>query len=223
MNGFILKIIACLTMLIDHAALTFHAQLPGELYWLMRGVGRLAFVIFCFFIAEGFVRTRSRGRYALRLALFTLLCEIPFDLLCFGRVMDLSHQNVYLTLLLGLLGLWSYTALRDKGLTAVGLLCPVGCALAAELLGADYGAGGVLLITVMYLLREHKLWQGVAVLALLIGMAGSSSPLQVLGFGGWLLCLTYNGRRGPGFQYGFYAFYPLHMLALWWLRILIGG
>ena len=105
MSSFVLKVIACLTMLIDHAAVVFRADISADAYWVMRGVGRLAFVIFCFFIVEGFIRTRSRGAYALRLGLFALLSEIPFDLMVYGRVMEMSGQNVYLTLLLGLLGL----------------------------------------------------------------------------------------------------------------------
>lgn len=221
MNSFILKMIACLTMLIDHAAIVFYSRLPGGMYWVMRGVGRLAFVIFCFFIAEGFTRTRSRVLYALRLALFALLCEIPFDLLCFGWVMDLSHQNVYVTLLLGLLGLWGYEALRKQNLSAVGLLCPIGCAALAELLCADYGAGGVLLIAVIYLLRKNKVGQGIGVLAVLGSMCIGSSPLQLLGIVGWLLCLSYNGQLGPKIKYAFYAFYPLHMLGLHLLRYIL--
>lgn len=215
MSSFVLKTIACLTMLVDHAAIVFSDRLPYDLYMVLRGVGRLSFVIFCVLLAEGFIRTRSRGQYALRLGLFALLCEIPFDLLFYGQVLSFSHQNVYLTLLLGLLGLWGYDALHKKGLTVLGLLCPALCALFAELLVADYGAGGVLLIAVLYLLREHKLWQGAAVLVLLYGMGGW---LQVLGIGGWLLCLAYNGRRGPNVKYAFYAFYPLHMLGLLVLR-----
>ena len=218
MSSFVLKIIACLTMLIDHTAIVFSDHLPYGLYMVLRGVGRSAFVIFCFLIAEGFIHTRSRGRYALRLGLFALLCEIPFDLLFYGQVLSFSHQNVYLTLLLGLLGLWGYTALREKGMPVIGLLCPAVCALMAELLRADYGAGGVWLIAVLYLLREHKLWQGAAVLVLLFWMG---DWLQAFGIVGWLLCLTYNGRRGPNIKYAFYAFYPLHMLGLLFSRYIL--
>lgn len=217
MSSFVLKIIACLTMLVDHAAVVFAADLPDGAYMLMRCVGRLAFVMFCFFIAEGFVHTRHRPTYALRLGLFALISEIPFDLVCFGRVMDLSHQNVYLTLLLGLLGIWGWDYFKNKNLSYLGLACLLGCALAAEWLGADYGAGGVALIAVMYVLREHTWWQGLGVLAVLIGMTAVRVPTQLLGFGGWLLCLAYNGQRGLRLKYVFYAFYPLHLLLLWLL------
>ncbi len=221
MSSFVLKIIACLTMLVDHAAVVFAADLPDSAYTLMRCVGRLAFVIFCFFIAEGFVHTRHRPTYALRLGLFALISEIPFDLVCLGRVMALSHQNVYLTLLLGLLGIWAWDHFKNKNLSYLGLAGLLGCAMAAEWLSTDYGAGGVALIAVMYVLREHKLWQGLGVLAVLIGMTAVSAPTQLLGFGGWLLCLAYNGRRGSRLKYIFYLFYPLHLLLLWAMRSML--
>ncbi len=222
MSGFVLKIIACLTMLVDHAAVVFAADLPDSVYALMRCVGRLAFVIFCFFIAEGFVHTRHRLSYALRLGLFALISEIPFDLVCFGRVMDLSQQNVYFTLLLGLLGIWAWDHFKNKNLSYLGIFCLLGCAMVAWMLGADYGAGGVMLIAVMYMLREHKEWQGLGVMAVLIGMTAISAPTQLFGFGGWLLCVAaYNGRRGPRLKYILYLFYPVHLLLLWTIRSIL--
>ncbi len=174
-------------MLADHAAVVFGAALPAGVYWAMRGVGRLAFPIFCFFIAEGFIRTRSRGQYALRLALFAVISEIPFDLVASGRVMDLSSQNVYVTLLLGLLGLWGYDRLAKRGMAALGLLVPLGCALAGQWLGADYGAGGVLLIFVMHLCASNKAWQGVGVVLVMLGLAYAFHPIQLVGVLGWVL------------------------------------
>lgn len=221
MNRFLLKTIACIAMLVDHAAVVFAAELPDGIYWVMRGVGRLAFPIFCFFIAKGFVYTRSRGRYALRLALFALLSEIPFDLAVSGTVADLSHQSVYLTLLLGLLGLWGYELLAKRGITVAAALAPLACALAAHLLYADYGAGGVLLIFVMHLCATNKIWQGVGVTFVMWGLAQAYHPIQMLGVLGWALCLGYNGQQGPRAKYAIYAFYPLHLLGLWLLGVWI--
>lgn len=221
MNGFILKTIACIAMLADHAAVVFESRLPMELYWVMRGVGRLAFPIFCFFIAEGFMRTRSRGRYALRLALFAFISEIPFDLVASGQVMHLSRQNVYLTLLLGLLGIWGYDVLAKKGASVGGAMVALLCALAAHLLYADYGAGGVLLIFVIYLCAASKVWQGVGVTFVMWGLAQAYHPIQMLGVLGWALCLCYNGQRGPRVKCLMYAFYPLHLLVLWLLGVWI--
>lgn len=221
MNRFLLKTIACIAMLVDHAAVVFAAELPDGIYWVMRGVGRLAFPIFCFFIAKGFVYTRSRGRYALRLALFALLSEIPFDLAASGQVMNLSNQNVYLTLLLGLLGLWGYEFLAKRGMGGVAYLAPITFACLAQGLRADYGAGGVLLIFVMYRLADAPGWQGFAVALVLLALSGAAHAIQMVGWLGWLLCMFYNGQQGPRAKYAIYAFYPLHLLGLWLLGVWI--
>ena len=221
MSGFLLKAIACIAMLVDHAGVAFAAELPDGVYWAMRSVGRLAFPIFCFFIAEGFARTKSRGRYALRLALFALLSEIPFDLVVAGQAMSFSHQNVYLTLLLGLLGLWGYEFLVKREMATVAYLAPILCACVAAGLRTDYGAGGVLLIFVMHRLAGDKGWQGFAVALVLLALSGALHTIQMVGWLGWLLCMFYNGQRGPRVKYLMYAFYPLHLLGLWLLGVWI--
>ena len=157
----------------------------------------------------------------MRLALFAIISEIPFDLAVSGRVMHLSSQNVYLTLLLGLLGIWGYDILAKKRATVGGAMVVLLCALAAYLLRADYGAGGVLLIFVMYLCAASKVWQGVGVAFVMWGLARAYHPIQMLGVLGWALCLCYNGQRGPRAKYVMYAFYPLHLLGLWLLGVWI--
>ena len=98
LNGFHLKLIAACTMFIDHMG---HTLFPTVL-WL-RCIGRLAFPIFCFLIAEGCVYTRDRRKYALRLLVFALLSEVPFDLMVGGTVWYPYSQNVLWTLLAGAL------------------------------------------------------------------------------------------------------------------------
>ena len=75
LSAMTLKYIAMATMLVDHMG---YVLFPWIL-WL-RCVGRIAFPIFAFQIAEGCIRTHDRRRYALRLLLFAVLTEVPFDL-----------------------------------------------------------------------------------------------------------------------------------------------
>ena len=133
-SGSTTKIIAVAAMLIDHiAAVVLTRQIMAKGYmdivkgsqsqiavWLaengslfygmqiMRMIGRLGFPIFCFLLTEGFCRTRDVKKYALRLGLFAVISEVPFNLAITGHLMHLGYQNVYFTLLFGLFALCGY-------------------------------------------------------------------------------------------------------------------
>ena len=108
LNAFTLKIIAISSMLIDHTG----AMLYPDIIWF-RIIGRLAYPLFAFLICEGFRHTRNVKRYALRLALFAAISEIPFNLLHSYRLFDIEAQNVFFTLLIGLLTLYGMDRLGD--------------------------------------------------------------------------------------------------------------
>ena len=127
-----LKVIAIITMLIDHVAAALilralvYANTSGSfvtsenydawytIYYVMRGIGRMAFPVFCFFIVEGFQHTRSVPKYALRLLIFAIISEVPFDVALYHSWFSLSYNNVYFTLLLGLLAIWGMDFLEQK-------------------------------------------------------------------------------------------------------------
>ena len=96
LSGSALKVIAMISMVIDHIALYLmeHGTL---LYETMRCIGRIAFPVFAFLIAEGFIHTRSRYRYFFTLLGFAVISEIPWYLL---NGADGIH-NVMFTLALG--------------------------------------------------------------------------------------------------------------------------
>ena len=104
LSGSTLKLIAIVSMLIDHvaAAVIVRVLYAGhwteqlyQIYRVMRSVGRIAFPIFCFFLVEGFEHTRDRKKYALRLFLFALISEIPFDLAFSAEILEVQYQNVF--------------------------------------------------------------------------------------------------------------------------------
>ena len=110
-----IKMIALVSMFIDHAAvgLIQQSELASGAAWslcgtAMRLVGRVAFPLFAFMIAEGAVHTRDRRRYALRLLLLAVVSEIPFNLVAGGGTLVYpADQNTVFTLLLGLLAIWA--------------------------------------------------------------------------------------------------------------------
>lgn len=228
-----LKLIACVTMLLDHIGATivlsmYYANPTGtllSLYKTLRIIGRLSFPIYCFLLAEGSFHTRNPKRYALRLALSALLSEIPYDLAFYDGI-TWQHQNVMVTLFLGFLALETmkkYPQLFQKVLAAIPF------ALLADIVKCDYRWEGVMLIVLFGLTRDlpHK-----GILQFL-GIWFLFSPGHIMAFN-WLdgfslvtqewavLALIplylYSGKKQSGnkwVQWAFYLFYPLHLLTLY--------
>ena len=222
LNGFHLKLIAICTMFIDHMG---HTLFPTVL-WL-RCIGRLAFPIFCFLIAEGCVYTRDRRKYALRLLAFALLSEIPFNLMNSGAVWDRYHQNVLWTLLTGALVCWLLDwALKNRRALAFVLTALVMAAafFLLERLNTDYGGWGMLLVVMFY--GVHRAPGGAVskMIAQLFGLTffslaamGGYVSIELWSLVALVPIWLYNGQRGfspKAVQYGFYAFYPVHILVL---------
>lgn len=98
LSSFTLHILAMLFMLCDH----MWGTIAGDQRWLTC-VGRIAFPIFAFMIAEGFLRTSNVKKYLLRLFIFAIVSEIPFNLMMGGNVKGLGHQNVLWTFIIAIL------------------------------------------------------------------------------------------------------------------------
>ena len=228
----VLHIIAMTLMLMDHLWATL---LPAK-EWLTCA-GRVAFPIFAFMAVEGYFHTRNFKKYMLRMLLFAVLSEVPFDLMYGGTWFYPVHQNVLWTFLLGLLGVWLMEQVRKKGKTWMYLLVCVLVVPAGLVLGTlcmvDYYGVGVLTVFVFYFLHGRKWWCFLGQLAALYWLnvellGGLMYPVQLFGMefelcqqGLALLALIpiwlYRGRQGyhsKPFQYLCYAFYPVHMLLL---------
>lgn len=222
LDGTSLKLIAMISMVFDHVGDMFF---PGALW--MRMIGRLAMPLFSFCIAEGYAHTRNKQRYLLRMGIFALVSEIPFDLAFEGRV-GLGHQNIMLTFFLSILALMLFDRIRGEGKehaafkTLLGILCVCAVAVLALLLKADYTLFAVLAVFLFYVLRNRPALlhcgAGVGFLALTRTVGYYRATGLSL-----IPLLLYNGKRGRGLKWLFYAFYPGHLLLLYLLKTFLGG
>ena len=231
-NGFVLKMIAIVTMLVDHMGAILY---PEQM--MFRYIGRIAFPIFVFLIVEGFCHTRNIRKYELRLLLFALVSEIPFDLAFRGRVLEFTYQNVFFTLFLGLVMLDVIRVVRKRIPPAWTVVAEVAVLvlfmLLAELLRTDYGAGGVLLVYAFYRLKGKALWLTIVLLIVSYVCFGLTECLSVIAM---IPVVLYNGKRGferngiysgqnrspagTAVKYAFYLFYPVHLMILYGISIL---
>lgn len=203
--------IAILAMVVDHVGAGIFPEWP----W-MRYIGRLTMPIMCYFIGEGFHRTRDVKGYAVRLLIFALIAEAPFQL--FFR----EPGNVMFTLLGGLLFLWAWRDLKNRFLAYAAMALIL---FAVNIPGyeTDYGVWGVLMVFLAGI-PVHPKARAMAP-ALLCGLNNALNRLREPLwywplFAGLLLCL-YNGKRGRPMKYFFYVFYPLHLLILWGIQRII--
>lgn len=251
-SGSTIKIIAIVSMLIDHIGAGLLGRLlmkaglmemmsssdlnvmmgwlaeNGALYYTytaMRMIGRLGFPIFCFLLVEGFQRTHNVKKYALRLGIFALVSEIPFDLCFKGKFLEFTYQNVFFTLFLGLLTMIAFDWISKKEWAANESLNRVvkvifsAAALAvgagvAHFLKTDYAATGVICIMVLYVFRKRKPLQITAGCVAFLWEVTAPLAFIPIGF--------YNGQRGLKMKYFFYAFYPVHLLLIWLVCLLMG-
>lgn len=226
-----LKIIAVITMLIDHIGASvvwaYVCTLQGDakdtwyvIYNIMRFIGRIAFPIYCFFIVEGLEHTRSVKKYIIRLAVFALISEIPFDYAFMGG-MTLTYQNVFFTLMIGLLCIWCLKEIEarvlEHGLQMVIKVVVIFLmAVAAEVLKTDYSGFGVVMIALLYLLRKDRKRQCIT------GAIGFS--WEVTAIFSFVMLYFYNGQKGRKMnKYLFYAFYPVHLAILAAIKMICFG
>lgn len=232
LSSMALRCLALFFMLLDHS---WTALISPHCYW-MTCVGRLAFPIFAFLIAEGCVHTSNFKRYALRLGLFALLSEIPFNLFTAGSLINMRSRNVMFTLLLGLLVLRCLLWAAEKktwGSVLAALSAFVAACVVADLLQVDYGSMGVVTV-IMFGMTRHLPYK-LLIQAVCLLVINTFVPSRVLTIGSFGFAIQYfavlsmffiglyNGKKGncgKWLQYGAYAFYPVHLTAVALLRYL---
>lgn len=204
LNSFQLKVLAMASMLVDHVgALLFPENM------VLRCIGRLSFPIFCFLLVEGFFHTRNVYKYMTRLGIFALVSEIPYDLAFYGTVFEPGRQNIFFTLFIGLAVMCILEFQREWIIKILEIMLAMWF---AEIFHTDYGFKGILLICWFYLLKEHL---AVKLLGGALWNFLTNVRVQYYGAAAMIPIGLYNGRKGPGMKYFFYAFYPVHLLMLY--------
>jgi hypothetical protein len=239
-------------MLIDHATCVFAGYIPQNLYYLGRGIGRIAMPIFAYLIVEGFFYTHSRKKQLLTLAIFAFLSEAPFDF-AFNFLHEttryaMQDQNVMLTFTIGYGMLMAVDLFKEKLMVSspakyniYSVTVIMAASLAAVLTKCDYTYFGILILLTFYYFRFHKAKIAAAYIVCLILFLNYYEIPSLIAL---LFIFMHNGRQWPRrmsehfesdrdtaikyryksyyvIKYAFYAFYPVHLLILAFIRDVI--
>ena len=216
MNVLVLKIIAFLTMIIDHYGAIFQGDILA-----FRIIGRIAFPIYCFLLVEGYFHTSNVKNYAKRLLIFALISEVPFDLAFYDKI-GFVHQNIFFTLFIGLVAIYLIDNKDKKYNFDKSAVIIIAC-LSAIVLSVDYNVIGIIYILMLYFTRSYdKLKRFKIVGFAMVVVNLSSSWLQQFSLLSLIPMYFYNGDLGPKnkiMQVLFYAAYPLHLLIFYLIKI----
>ena len=225
LDGTMLKIIAMVSMVFDHAGDMFFP----DVLW-PRMVGRLAMPLFSFCIAEGYIHTRDKNKYLLRMCIFALVSEVPFDLAFEGNI-NLTHQNIMLTFAIAILALRLFDLIRGSkkdsgkysiGRTILGSLVVIAMAGVSLAVKADYTIFAVISVFLFYILKDTRIYIRSGVGVAFLALTRTVGYYCATGFS-IIPLLLYNGKKGKGLKWLFYAFYPGHLLLLYVLKLVLIG
>ena len=217
-----IKIIAVVSMTIDHIGGAFFPQYPA-----FRWIGRIAFPLFCYCLTVGMMYTGDIKKYLFRLGAFAVISQ-PFWILAFNSddiTGNIFNLNIFFTLIVSLLGACGFKE-RKWWLFILALIL-------LNVINFDYAMTGLILILIFYLCR-NKPWLGAAVYTLtyLPALNGNMADPLALKIGGHaigfeifaLLALpfiyiqTNSGLKIP--KWFFYIYYPVHLFAIYLIGIL---
>ena len=219
LSNFDLKILAIITMTIDHIGSIIYPNIDA-----FRTIGRISFPIFCFLLVEGFKHTHNRFRYFIRLLLFAIITQPIYD-----YAFNNHELNILFTFSLSFLLLSSIEFIKkiinkyNKGIenylykTISYLLIYIIFLILSIILNVDYQALGVSLVLIFYLSPNILLS---LLLYLIIAITLDVNNIQLYSLIAFIFIYFYNGKKGKNIKYFFYLYYPLHLLLLKGLSIL---
>ena len=223
MSIFVLKIIAMITMVVDHSRYIV-PELDND---ITKVIGRISFVLFAFILSEGIWHTKDRKKYLKRLTLFAIVSQIPF-MLFRTTVGEFVLLNVLFTFAIPMVGIILIDKYKSKKMKiAIGLIC----ILMGLIVPVDYGVYGVALVLAFYYLRKTK-WFDVSFLGI-NALYYLNAYLQIENFKvlipyiigvliGYVILKLYNGKLGKKIKF-LYWFYPVHMLVIYFVYLIVNG
>lgn len=222
MTIFIIKIIACITMILDH----IKYAIPETRNFFTLYLSRISFPLFAFLLTEGYVHTKNLKKYYYRLIIFAIISQIPFML--FRKLVgEWKMLNIMFTLLLGLIAITIYDKEKRKYISIPFMILII---FLGKILKVDYGWYGVTTILLFYILKRNKYIIPFAYLILLalyyydrIGSLNFSTKNVLSILCSWLstfIIIAYNGKEGKKIKYFYYIFYPVHMLLIYLISII---
>lgn len=211
MTIFVIKIIACITMVLDHIKYVYKPSINFATLYL----GRISFPLFAFLLTEGYVHTSNLKKYSNRLIIFGIISQIPF-MIFRTYVGNWLILNIMFTLLLGLIAIFIFDKIKNKFISVPLVVFIVYC---GELFKVDYGWYGVLMIFVLYLFKNYKLaltitYIGIVLLYYYLLNCLNINYIFTIIFTIFpiIIILLYNGKEGRKLKYFYYWFYPVHMI-----------
>ena len=234
MTSFTLKCIAIIAMIIDHTSVAFFKQTT-----LFNVIGRIAFPIFAFQISEGYIHTKNLKRYFLRLFCFAIISQVPFML--FDSMFTSNFTfNIFGTLFIGLLVILLYDKISNCSFKLTnnkkfnltinkifGFITAILLGVVSQICHFDYGFWGVAIIFLFYIFKNDKIGMLIFYITACIIKYGVNIIIYGYHYIYILLCLgtiipiifiyLYNGKQGKKIKYLLYAFYPVHLLILYFI------
>ena len=223
LNANALKIIAVIAMVADHIAAGFIAE-GSLLYIVLRTIGKITMPVMCFFIAEGFFHTHDLKKYVTRLAVFAVISHFPYVLYFAEQIKYPISSSIFVPLLCGLIALWMW---KDKPLGKVwSTLIIVLCFIVS--IPCDWSCMPVMFILIFGLYHD-KFGQAMLRYAIVAGVYACIAVCEDLSnvyMGGLflaipLLCMYSGelGKKSKVLKWGFYVFYPVHLVGLYLLSL----
>ena len=230
MSLFWIKIIAILTMAVDHLGVFVF---PENIYF--RIIGRLSFPLFAWAIANGSIYSKDTKKYLLRLFVLAIISQIPYQLVFNSYGVTDPGLNILFTLSLGLLGI---IFIKDTNNTIIHIFIASILSFVAFVINANYGAFGVLCIISFYRFFGSRIKKSLSYIFLLLtfflilpfSVSKNVSDIfemsymnfiQIFSIFSLFFICAYNNKVGHKMKYFFYLFYPLHLFFIFILKLFV--